>query len=101
MNERPLKSRGELVRQHVYAVIRLDKFQARLEDAVTVKEILPSQEEARAEATRLNALRHEQGESDEIVYLVQTTRFFPNGIHSITRDSVGRKGIEPPQPKGG
>lgn len=76
----PPKARERLERRHVYAVIRLDKFQDQLEDAVTVKEILPSEQQALAEVKRLNNLRRERGEGDDVVYLSQVTRFFPQGL---------------------
>lgn len=73
----------------VYAVIRIDRGSTM--DAVlgwpddiscpmiTVKEILPTLEEARDEVERLNQLQAEKG----CHYYVETTRYFPNGRPSI------------------
>jgi len=59
-------------KQQVYAVIRIDRFHtdASLEDIVTVKEIVSSQDAARAEVLRLNALNGSKGSR----YFWQTTR---------------------------
>lgn len=43
---------------------------------VTVKEILPSREEAEREVARLNALDAESGST----YFWQYTRYFPEGL---------------------
>lgn len=65
-------------RVQVYAVVRLDLFlsMADLEGQVTVKEVLPTIEQAEAEVQRLNALR---GEPDKIRYFWQATRYYPAG----------------------
>jgi hypothetical protein len=58
----------------VYAVVRIDG--ERMEDAVTIKEILPTQEEASREVERLNQLNKDKGAH----YFFQVTRYFPNGV---------------------
>lgn len=61
-----------------YAVVRLDHYlgpETLLQDRVTVKEVLPSLEEAEREVARLNALA---GDRDRI-YFWQYTRYFPAG----------------------
>jgi hypothetical protein len=58
-----------------YAVIRLDPDRGRLEDQVTVKEIVSSLELAEAEVARLNALNAEKG----CRYFWQATRLFAPG----------------------
>ena len=71
----------------VYAVLRIDMYEPTNEagdqpDAgsglschVTVKEVLPSMEEARAEVQRLNALKEGRG----IRYMWHHSRYFPEG----------------------
>jgi hypothetical protein len=62
----------------VYAVVRLDRFLgpgAPPEETLTVKEILPTLEEAKKEVVRLNGLSKDDG----VVYFVQATRWFPTG----------------------
>jgi hypothetical protein len=63
----------------VYAVLREDIFLGATDGQlrVTVKEIVPTLDEAKAEVARLNAL---QGAGDEIRYWWQTTRWLPNGV---------------------
>ena len=69
--------------EHLFAVVRLDPPHdgglARVLDDpnayVTVKEILPSLEEAEQEVERLTALNADKG----CVYFAQTTRFFAGG----------------------
>jgi hypothetical protein len=58
----------------VFAVIRLDD-RSNIEDGITVKEILPTLEEAIREVERLNSLNAMKGSR----YFWQTTRFFPQG----------------------
>ncbi len=58
----------------VFAVIRVDNYQF-IEDAITVKEILPTMEEATEEVERLNGLNEEKGAR----YFWQATRYFPEG----------------------
>jgi hypothetical protein len=58
----------------VYAVVRIDGDYP-VANAVTVKEILPTMEEASLEVQRLNKLNEEKGAK----YFAQTTRYFPSG----------------------
>jgi hypothetical protein len=65
-------------RESVYAILRYDGFQgpdARPEVAVTVREVVHTQELAEAEVARLNAL----AEGREIRYWWQYTRLYPEG----------------------
>ena len=64
----------------VYAVLRCDDYMKEIEDAVTVKEILPTWEEAVAEVKRLNELKDGKGSR----YFCQTTRYFPDGRKADT-----------------
>ena len=67
---------------HVYAVVRIDDFLADSGDAaITIKEIVPTMEEAIQEVERLNKLNA----SKEAHYFWQLTRYFPQGR---TRRSV-------------
>jgi hypothetical protein len=71
----------------VYAVLRIDMYEPTNEEGdqlnagsglsfhVTVKEVLPSMEEARAEVQRLNALKEGRG----VRYMWQYSRYFPDG----------------------
>jgi hypothetical protein len=74
---------------HVYAVVRIDRFQQNrnpgvaLKDVITVKEILPTLEEAQAEVERLMALV----KGRDIIYFWQTTRFLPQGRSAVRKDS--------------
>lgn len=63
-----------MVKVQVYAVIRVDDSRS-AEDAITVKEILPTMEEAVQEAERLNTLNNDKGAR----YFWQATRYFPEG----------------------
>ena len=65
------QARGKV---HLYAVVRYDQEAARAVWAFTVKEVLPTLEEAKAEVDRLNA-----SSGGRAVYFWQTTRFYPNG----------------------
>lgn len=58
----------------VYAVVRIDGEYA-LENAFTVKEILPTMEEALLEVQRLNQLNKDKNAQ----YFAQATRYFPSG----------------------
>lgn len=61
-------------RIQVYAVVRIDD--GRLaEDNITVKEILPTMQEAFEEVERLNGLNSAKGAR----YFWQATRYFPEG----------------------
>lgn len=61
----------------VYAVVRLDLFlenlenPERLEQAVSVKEVVPTVQEAEAEVQRLNS-------DKDVRYFWQATRYFPD-----------------------
>jgi hypothetical protein len=59
----------------VYAVVRVDPQYTALKDAVTVKEILPTLDEALLEVQRLNELNKDKGAE----YFAQTTRYLPSG----------------------
>lgn len=60
----------------VYAVIRYTRSAEALDFRVTVKEVLPTLEEAEAEVARLNEL---VADDAEVTYFAQPTRFFPEG----------------------
>lgn len=65
-------------RAEVYAVVRFDGFigqEVPPELALTIKEVLPTLEEAQREARRLNDLVTDKN----IKYFVQATRWFPAG----------------------
>lgn len=59
----------------VFAVVRVDLDAASAENAFTVKEVLPTEDEAAAEVERLNALNAVKGTR----YFWQATRYFPKG----------------------
>ena len=61
----------------VFAIIRLDDY-SNIEDGITVKEVVPTLEEAIREVERLNSLNADKG----CKYFWQTTRFFPHGRRS-------------------
>jgi hypothetical protein len=58
----------------VYAVVRVDDY-LEGEDAITVREILPTMEEAIKEVDRLNQLNGPKGAH----YFWQATNYFSNG----------------------
>ena len=62
-------------RVQVFAVIRFDNFIGDAENATAVVEILPTAEQARAEADRLNALNGAKGAR----YFVRASRYYPEG----------------------
>jgi hypothetical protein len=66
----------------VYAVVRINREYA-LENAVTVKEIVPSMEEALMEVQRLNQLNSDKGAH----YFAQATRYFPSGRGALNDDA--------------
>jgi hypothetical protein len=66
------------VRMQVFAVVRFDLESRDPELAVTVKEVVPTLEEAQIEVARLNELV--EGKS-RVRYFWQATRFFPEGRH--------------------
>jgi hypothetical protein len=59
----------------VFAVLRMDSGIRLLEDALTIKEILPTRDEAKSEVERLNKLNASKGAR----YFWQMTRYFPEG----------------------
>ena len=59
----------------VFAILRVDIGIHSLEDAVTVKEILPGRVEAEREVERLNKLNASKGAR----YFWQPTRYYPEG----------------------
>lgn len=64
--------------QEVYAIVRLDRFhgdEMPLEDLFTVKEIVPTVDEAEREVQRLNALKPDGGS----LYFWRYSRFYPGG----------------------
>jgi hypothetical protein len=76
-------SKRTLERLAVYAVVRYDHFLAddtSPETKVTVKEVLPSREEAEREVARLNLLNKGRGSN----YFWQYTRFLPKGRADAT-----------------
>ncbi len=58
----------------VYAVVRIDEYSS-IRDSITVKEILPTMEQAEQEVERLNRLKRDKGS----FYFWQATRYFPEG----------------------
>jgi len=62
-------------KRQVYAIVRLDGELANMPDAIAVKEVLPSLQEAKIEVDRLNDLNSGKG----VIYLFQATRYFPSG----------------------
>jgi hypothetical protein len=72
--------------QPLFAVVRVDRpdtvddFFREPQGHVTVKEVLPSLEEAQQEAERLNNLNGDEG----CVYFAQATRFFSSGRMSAS-----------------
>lgn len=69
--------------EHVFAVLRFDppndrRWESVLADPgqyVTVKELVPTQEEAEREVERLTALQEGKG----CIYFAQVTRLYPEG----------------------
>jgi hypothetical protein len=66
----------------VFAVLRVEEGGGRIEDAVTVKKILRSQELAMAEVERLNALNASKGAR----YFWQVSRLFNEGMSAGTSE---------------
>ncbi len=62
-------------REHVYAIVRYDRFQEPSEDSFTVKEIVRTQAIAEAEVNRLNELSADKN----CTYSWQVTRLFTEG----------------------
>ena len=72
-------------RLQVYAVVRIDRFQPEevaLENRVSVKEVVWSEEEARAEVDRLNGLNSDK----DVHYFWQATRLVKGGRGSVDQD---------------
>jgi len=67
---------------HVYAVVRVDEYSSG-RDAITVKEVLPTMEEAEKEVERLNGANGDRG----CYYFWQTTRYFPEG-RALNKDDT-------------
>ncbi len=66
-------------KRQVFAVLRFEKNWNQWKDpqlAVAVTKVLPTFDEAEAEARRLNALNAAKGAT----YIVQATRYFPSGL---------------------
>ncbi|KNY25482.1 hypothetical protein [Pseudobacteroides cellulosolvens] len=59
---------------HVYAIIRIDKFIDDYKNAVTVKEVVLSLEDAEKEVERLNRINSDK----DCLYFWQTTRLISN-----------------------
>jgi hypothetical protein len=67
--------------EHVYAIIRFDRFQDFSEHSFTVKEIVRSREIAELEVKRLNEMNADK----DCTYFWQTTRLFPLGTSAGNR----------------
>lgn len=66
----------------VYAVIRIDEYSS-IRDSITVKEILPTMEQAEREVERLNRLNRDKSS----YYFWQATRYFPEGMELNEEDT--------------
>ena len=64
-----------VVSEHVYAIVRFDRFADTPENSFTVKEIVRSQAIAESEVNRLNEVNADK----DCMYFWQTTRLFPSG----------------------
>lgn len=62
---------------HLFAVVRIENYLSyeSAENTITIKEVLPTLDEAIQEVERLNNLNSEKG----CRYFLQTTRYFPEG----------------------
>jgi hypothetical protein len=69
-------------REHVYAIVRFDRFQEVSEQSFTVKEVVGTQAIAESEVRRLNEINADK----ECTYFWQTTRLFPPGTSAGSRD---------------
>lgn len=67
----------------VFAVVRFDEFIGDELDAISVVEILSTEEEASREMDRLNTLNGEKGAR----YFVRATRYYPDGRPVATSGS--------------
>jgi hypothetical protein len=68
----------------IWVVVRIDHFLREVvgDDAkrmITQREALPTHDEAKAEAARLNDLRERQSDGGEVEYYAAATRYFPKG----------------------
>jgi hypothetical protein len=61
--------------EHVYAIVRFDRFMQSSENSFTVKKIVSAQAVAEAEVNRLNELNADKN----CTYFWQATRLFPEG----------------------
>ncbi len=66
----------------VFAVVRVDEF-ASGDSAITIKEVLPTVEEAEHEVERLNKLQA----GKECHYFCQHTRYYPKGRTKLYGES--------------
>lgn len=64
-----------VVSEHVYAIVRFDRFADTPENSFTMKEIVRSQAIAESEVNRLNEVNADK----DCMYFWQTTRLFPSG----------------------
>jgi hypothetical protein len=67
--------------EHVYAIVRFDRFKHSTEHSFTVKEIVRSQDIAELEVKRLNEVNADK----DCTYFWQTTRLFPSGTSAGSR----------------
>jgi len=67
--------------EHVYAIVRFDRFMESPENSFTVKEIVRTQDVAEAEVKRLNEVNADK----DCNYFWQTTRLFPPGTSAGNR----------------
>ena len=67
--------------EHVYAIVRFDRFVQSSEDSFTVKEIVGTRAIAESEVKRLNEVNAEK----DCTYFWQTTRLFPLGSSAGNR----------------
>lgn len=70
--------------EHVYAIIRFDRFNEISEHSFAVKEVVATQAIAESEVKRLN----ERNANQDCTYFWQTTRLFPPGT------SAGKRKLE-------
>jgi hypothetical protein len=75
-SSRPTNKRGQSS-VPLYAVIRFDTGMDSVGNGVTVKEVLPTLDEAKDEVARLNAAA-----PPGTTYFWQTTRYYPDGRHT-------------------
>jgi hypothetical protein len=62
-------------RIQVFAVVRVDRYSHTSETEVVVQAVLPTIDDARSEAERLNDLNGEKN----MTYVVRATRYYPEG----------------------